>query len=670
MTSSSSTPRTITQSLLRRTQQVYVEIPPSPFHTSRPSATSPNPPLSPTRSNMPQAPDATTRKRKLSNAQLPNTKKQKLELKSRPQKENALGPANECTTTSQGTATYCHQCGKKREFSELVFCTATHTLVKSGKERRCAAKYCLPCIRNRYSQDFESTQAAEQRVQKVSPKYICPKCRDLCNCSICRKAKGLEPLGKQPSRPNVQTNGKKPVPNTKLSTKSSVSAFRSDPAQPEPFTKPPSKPLPKVRWQSLPVNLSLEEVEARMQIREFVLRFERTVGRNIGKGNLEELECITGNNVEDTTNWVSEGCVKAVILGLLGTLADEEDGAAARVIQKTMKEIRSSGINLTKIWTFLASLRDSLCAPANVNQSVHSGNSESSEGRIIIEFPDPLPPTKGIVTNYNTRSSRSASNKDTSPGVIIVNSSQLVPVIIGLLNTVVESHTIREELEEGIKRSKEVTREVREGIKREHERWEQLKQIHATLPSEIIIAKVGEDRHAHKKNIQGLENSLKVVLVSCLPRFSPLGTDHDGRVFWAMSPGIRDREFAASVITAATAESSKRRKPMRRPKSNEEIASFKCWSWFVAVWGQRPLLGGVNETESDSDENKEGWWVFWEPEEIRKLSSWITIRNGLDVKPGDCDGARSKQQLRNLVKNLQEYSTTLEWRCNGGEEML
>ena len=39
----------------------------------------------------------------------------------------------------------------------------------------------------------------------------------------------------------------------------------------------------------------------------------------------------TENDEEAPSAWVSEACVKAVILGLLGTLADEEDSSAATV---------------------------------------------------------------------------------------------------------------------------------------------------------------------------------------------------------------------------------------------------------------------------------------------------------------------------------------------------
>ncbi|KAL0068742.1 hypothetical protein AAF712_004071 [Marasmius tenuissimus] len=681
-----SSSRTTHSAIRRMKSQVYVEIPPSPLHTPRPSAVSLssishlNQPLSPTRSNIAQ--DATLKKRKLSNPPLPATKKSKVEITSKPHKENATAhtsSADKCTTNNPAATTNCHQCGRKKDYVDVVICTGKH-VTKSGKERTCNSKYCRACIKNRYSHDAESMTAAENKKEKLSVNYTCPKCRGICNCSQCRKAKGLEPLGKQPCnviQSNQNVEAKKPAntPPVKAHPASSHTTS-SNPIQnsapPKVQKKPVVKPLPKLSWQRLPVAISTEDVESRILIREFVLRFQDTVGKSIGKTNFEELECIVA---EESMDWVSEGCAKAVILGLLGVLAGEEDSSAALVIKKAMKEIRSAGVNLTRIWSSLADLRDVLCAPDDDNKSTHSDDSESSEDRIIIEFPDPLPPPEDAQVNSVVRSTRSSTSNEAKSSITIVNSYQLVPVIVGLIETVIESYTIREELEDGTKYGKEITRDVREGIKGENEKWEKLKQTHETLPSEDAPAKIKEDRQDHKDAVQGLENALKVVLSGTVPRFGPLGTDNDGRVYWALSPGVRDREFAQSLITAASAtnKSKKVRKPIRRPKSAEERATFKSWSWFLAVQGKKP--SGVDVEGGDEP----GWWVFWETEEIRKLASWISIRNGLDAKAEDSDnpGANAtagsgatNTHLKNLVRNLQDYSTILEWRCKGEEEML
>jgi hypothetical protein len=103
--------------------------------------------------------------------------------------------------------------------------------------------------------------------------------------------------------------------------------------------KKASDPLPPPAWYSLPVNVSLPSAVSRMQIREFVLRFADVLDK-VGKGCLEELECVAGTHARgrgdeddegDNCEWVSETCVKSLCLTLLGTIAKDATGDAAMV---------------------------------------------------------------------------------------------------------------------------------------------------------------------------------------------------------------------------------------------------------------------------------------------------------------------------------------------------
>lgn len=101
-------------------------------------------------------------------------------------------------------------------------------------------------------------------------------------------------------------------------------------------SKSTSKPLPTLKWSRLRVNLTLGEAEARFQIREFVLRFAPVMDPVIAKTHLEELEDIGGrgracDEDEEMVSWVSEACVKSIVVGLLGLLANDEDGDLKKV---------------------------------------------------------------------------------------------------------------------------------------------------------------------------------------------------------------------------------------------------------------------------------------------------------------------------------------------------
>lgn len=122
---------------------------------------------------------------------------------------------------------------------------------------------------------------------------------------------------------------KVPKNNLTMDAKEQTKRLKS---KPKPATTP--RPLPTLKWSKMPINLTLSQAEARIQIREFVLRFAPIL--DIARGHAEELDNIGGNgrgwNDEDDeegmTSWVSKGCVKSVILGLLALFAGEADSAA------------------------------------------------------------------------------------------------------------------------------------------------------------------------------------------------------------------------------------------------------------------------------------------------------------------------------------------------------
>ena len=78
-------------------------------------------------------------------------------------------------------------------------------------------------------------------------------------------------------------------------------------------------------WNQLRISLDPSAVEDRIYVREFMLRFGRVMNPIISKNHMEELELIAGGSrgrdkFEEMPLWVSESCVKSMILGLLGLL--------------------------------------------------------------------------------------------------------------------------------------------------------------------------------------------------------------------------------------------------------------------------------------------------------------------------------------------------------------
>ncbi|XP_057824788.1 uncharacterized protein LOC131036819 [Cryptomeria japonica] len=74
----------------------------------------------------------------------------------------------------------CHQCRQKT----LEFMASCRN-VKGGKT--CTMNFCPKCLLNRYGEKVEEASKSEE--------WKCPRCRGICNCSICMKKQGCVPTG-------------------------------------------------------------------------------------------------------------------------------------------------------------------------------------------------------------------------------------------------------------------------------------------------------------------------------------------------------------------------------------------------------------------------------------------------------------------------------------------
>ncbi|KAF3833776.1 hypothetical protein F7725_024980, partial [Dissostichus mawsoni] len=72
------------------------------------------------------------------------------------------------------TGSSCHQCRQKT--------LDTKTVCRSGFCVGAKGQFCGPCLKNRYGEDVCDVL--------LDPTWSCPICRDMCNCSLCRKKDG------------------------------------------------------------------------------------------------------------------------------------------------------------------------------------------------------------------------------------------------------------------------------------------------------------------------------------------------------------------------------------------------------------------------------------------------------------------------------------------------
>lgn len=203
---------------------------------------------------------------------------------------------------------------------------------------------------------------------------------------------------------------------------------------------------------------------------------------------------------DEVTGWVSDACVKALAVGLLGLLAQVHESHVAKVcprhflvicsllilwqrIKTTVKDLRSAGFNLNKIWNALFALREditTICASGSSDSS-----SKSVRFDIPLTFPDPSPPPNSTVaTARSLRSLRQPENMAN-----LVSSTQMIPVLLSLMHQVLETAIVREELDQGAKDAKDMTREAKEATRIESDRWEKERNAMEIAPKDKALKK-------------------------------------------------------------------------------------------------------------------------------------------------------------------------------------
>lgn len=386
-----------------------------------------------------------------------------------------------------------------------------------------------------------------------------------------------------------------------------------------------------------------------MQIREFVVRFASVL--QIAHSHLEELEELSGDNLGDIAawdddehagdeiiSWVSELCAKSIVQGLLDAIAGELEARGehgdATLVKDAMRNVKSSGANLSRLWSALLALREAL-GP-----------------RPSLVFADPLPPPVYSIVR-TTRQNRDGD------ATYVSTSAQLIPVISDLIEAAIPSPAIREALETGSLEEKEYSKWSKEAIAKENARWKEVKETKEKQPKQKGETKALRDRH--HQAIEDLEYAGRLAGLRCVPRFTPLGRDLDGRLYYALTPGFGESEAAINLLRGKNVKVKVGKK--RGGFSEDDRKEMERWNWFVAVWGRKPegAIEVKHERDDDEDEDddnesaedtdEDAWWGFWQPDEIVKMADWLGMRSGFDAGVNGATSAVSSKDLPVLPKN-------------------
>ncbi|TFK26530.1 hypothetical protein FA15DRAFT_278859 [Coprinopsis marcescibilis] len=647
--------------------------------------------------------------------------------------------------------TYCHQCCKKRDLGATIHCTALEVRevgkAKAVKQKRCVNKFCRPCLKNRYDLDLDVLKSNSKRetghVDNAGYTFTCPKCSDTCNCPRCRKLKGLEPIGNMLARKHEEQGSSKKV--KAKPSKSSVKPSAVDPAaDPKKKGRPKAQKKPKtiapVKWMRIAPSLSQSEIEERVSIREFLLRFNHLSPASMPKAHLDELEQLNGNGKPthgidslDEVAWVSDACVKSAIMALLGLLAVAGDNyKLVDSSQHAIKALRPGGFNLTKVWSVLVdwqnSIQDTTVAVEATSTSRHTSTSSSrlppsssasssltdlsssssadeeeeesllAEASFALEGPRSLSLSVLTAIDQGRRATRGMTNGST--GASIVSSSQMIPVVLSMIEYILQLgiEALRTEIDEGLQSSKDMTRQIRECVKGEGERWEVVRKEREgdkDKGKSKNKLKFQAAKKLHKDILSALDGAGSIVQTGFIHRYSPLGADPDGRVYYTLAPGIAEREAALEYVDKMLAyreqpsKAKLRLKKKGRTVKGEDRDGLTEWSWMVLVWGQIPDAKEAfcpnlpsNSDDEDEDEDamdvdgvdkddptKPRWYAFTQPEDIRHLAQWLALENGLETEDGSekekasAEGVHDGQgPVKRIIAGLNDFAGLLEWR--------
>ncbi|KDQ21762.1 hypothetical protein BOTBODRAFT_168974 [Botryobasidium botryosum FD-172 SS1] len=375
--------------------------------------------------------------------------------------------------------------------------------------------------------------------------------------------------------------------------------------------------VPEPVWYYIEGEFSREEVEQRIQLREFVLRFEPIL--EIATTHLQAL---------DEFHVFPDQTAKAVLTGLLDFLAADAPEPQRKTIQGSISQIRSAGMNFGKMHSIL----QEVCASMSIT----------------------LPSTP--FPSETTRSTRTGT-------FTVCTSKQLIPSLIALINAAEQTPSLKAEVDLGMKEILPANKENAANVKAETERWAEKRKILGEAKEKLtrgdsadLAAWKEQHRKAeteHKLTLNRLQLKHSRKLQSLQPRFSPLGADVDGNVYYALSYPSK--------------------KQLKVPPF-EERDSFTRFSWFIFAWGK----AGQHGVQGDF---RQYWWGFYEVKEIKKLSKWIESRANevhqeeADPKPGDPSRAEkrvetatpppSPAEIKALCKRLDEFTIFLELEARG-----
>ncbi|CUA66916.1 hypothetical protein RSOLAG22IIIB_00366 [Rhizoctonia solani] len=395
--------------------------------------------------------------------------------------------------------------------------------------------------------------------------------------------------------------------------------------------------LPQPKWIAIPMDIPYEETMRRMQLREFLARFQPLI-----KLPQVHLDILSRMSVP-LRRYIPKATLKPVLLALVDLVGADAAPKIRQGCQATLRYIRNAKGDLSTTWDALAELRQ-ICYPELPNPDYPPSGDINVDGESEDEGEE-----QGRVTRRASRLARASQPspppKDNSLDYQLVCGGQFLPILVFLAELALQMPSVRADIDDGLRNlsiaaHKTHTTKVAE----EKSRWNDQRQkftttlaaLQSTRSQEVEIAnaqgthtrgssttaKIKELKSKrkvaeadHQRSIQKLSIAYNLELRACAGRGTYLGSDQSGKQYFALALA---------------------------PKSTHSGERWEYWSTFVSCWGAK------------ADGAQPCWYGFDDPSEIRLLAG--TLEHSTKR------GSTSTKEKDPLVRSLLVYADFLDDR--------
>ncbi|KAG8747160.1 hypothetical protein FRC10_002209 [Ceratobasidium sp. 414] len=391
------------------------------------------------------------------------------------------------------------------------------------------------------------------------------------------------------------------------------------------------------KWTPISTAVSFDEIMERMQLREFLARFQPLT--KFTQAHLDTLSQLT----VPTCQYLPRVTLKAAFLALLDLVGADGSPSLRRGCQTAIKHVRAAKGDLSIIWDSLAELRRTSYPKLPDPKAPPNDADDYSD-----EQSDDEDESKGRVTRQTSKlaqlSQPALPPRDNSLGFELVCGAQFLPILVFMAETALQAPSVRSDIDIGLRTlASAAHKSYVAKTAEEKERWAKQRRQFATSLSALAETKARERaakggkpprgdastltkikevkakrkvaEAKHQRTLRSLTVAYNLELRACTSRGTFLGSDWSGREYFALASP---------------------------PKSIRGGDRWDNWSTFVVCWGKK------------EGSSKPNWYGFGDPSELRNLAA--TIGEAPSSGPGPTGGIDS------LVKSLLSFAELLEDR--------